>query len=276
MEYLDYYLPTLMRTGVLNIRKIAIDNPALSAEEYLKRFAKLTEEFPQILAELDKISKSKPGEKLASRLNEIKEQLDSIAFNIFTAKFGENPALFAKEIAIRLNSFHTRIANIKPLPKSLVGDQGPYHPKYIGLLNQRLSVLLTWLDGMETLRRMNVMIVDDAAIVLRNITAFLGDKYNIYALTNPVVVDMYLDYMYPELIILDYKMPEISGFDLISIIRAREEYRDTPIIILTATATNEAFMTAVKLGACDFIAKPFTSELLHSKVAKHIVRKQMY
>ena len=75
------------------------------------------------------------------------------------------------------------------------------------------------------------------------------------------------------MILLDYEMPEINGFDLIPIIRKFSEHKDTPIIFLTSLGTMEHVSAAAKLGACDFIVKPFEPDNLREKVAKHIVWK---
>ena len=89
------------------------------------------------------------------------------------------------------------------------------------------------------------------------------------------MVEKFLQQITPELFLLDYKMPELSGFDLIPIIRSFEAHKDTPIIFLTSMATAEYVTNAFALGACDYIVKPFQGKQLREKINKHIVRKKL-
>jgi DNA-binding response OmpR family regulator len=71
-------------------------------------------------------------------------------------------------------------------------------------------------------------------------------------------------------------MPEMSGFELIPIIRGYEEHKETPIVFLTSEGTVDTLTVALGLGANDFIVKPFMPQQLLDKVAKHIIRKPAY
>ena len=74
----------------------------------------------------------------------------------------------------------------------------------------------------------------------------------------------------PDLIILDYLMPEINGFDLITLIRGLPDHKKTPIIMITSEGTVSHVSKAMTLGASDFIVKPFKPQELYDKVTKHI------
>jgi len=115
-----------------------------------------------------------------------------------------------------------------------------------------------------------VLAVDDVASMLRAIQYALKDRYNVYLLSKPEGVPNFLKTEAPDLILLDYLMPTMSGFDLISIIKTIPEHKDTPIIILTTEGTQDHVKEAIKLGASDFIVKPFQPKELNDKVAKHI------
>ena len=115
-----------------------------------------------------------------------------------------------------------------------------------------------------------VLAVDDVASMLRAIQYALHDRYNVYLLSKPEGVPNFLKAEKPDLILLDYLMPTMSGFDLISIIKTIPEHKDTPIIILTTEGTGEHVKEAINLGASDFIVKPFNPKELNDKVAKHI------
>lgn len=69
-----------------------------------------------------------------------------------------------------------------------------------------------------------------------------------------------------SLILLDLRLPDLSGYDLLSKIRAREI--KTPVIIMTAHGSIDAAVEAVRFGACDFLIKPCEADLLRTTVNK--------
>ena len=65
----------------------------------------------------------------------------------------------------------------------------------------------------------------------------------------------------PDLMILDFKLPEMSGLDVLRALRDRQV--DIPVIFITAYGSDEDIVTAFRLGVKDYLAKPFdTSEML--------------
>jgi signal transduction histidine kinase len=70
------------------------------------------------------------------------------------------------------------------------------------------------------------------------------------------------------LILLDVAMPGLDGYETATLIRQRERSRDTPIIFLTANNRSDVHVfRGYSVGAVDYLFKPFTPEILHSKVA---------
>ena len=68
-------------------------------------------------------------------------------------------------------------------------------------------------------------------------------------------------------ILLDVQMPEMDGFEMASLVRAQMKTRYSPIIFLTAIGKSEAEMShGYKVGAVDYLLKPFDAEILRSKV----------
>jgi two-component system alkaline phosphatase synthesis response regulator PhoP len=129
-------------------------------------------------------------------------------------------------------------------------------------------------DNEETAVKPQILAVDDTPVMLRTISSVLGGDYDVFTLSDPMMVEKYLRQMKPDLILLDYKMPGINGFELVPIIKNIEGHKDTPIIFLTSMGTNDHIVTAATLGASDFIVKPFNVDTLREKVAKHIAKKK--
>jgi len=118
--------------------------------------------------------------------------------------------------------------------------------------------------------RYSILVVDDIASMLRTIHHALHDKYEIFLLSKSEVVIDFLHNNKPDLILLDYLMPVLNGFDLIPQIRALPDYSIIPIIIITTEGTFKNVSEAMALGASDFIVKPFEPKELNYKVERHI------
>jgi len=115
-----------------------------------------------------------------------------------------------------------------------------------------------------------ILAVDDSPTILKSVNVFLRDKYSVYTLPEPEKLKELLTMITPDLFILDCNMPVISGFDLVPIIRAYNEYADTPIIFLTGEGTRDNIFVATQLGASDFLVKPINESMLREKVAEHL------
>ena len=70
----------------------------------------------------------------------------------------------------------------------------------------------------------------------------------------------------PDLILLDVMMPGMSGFDVCNILRDLPETRQTPIIFLTAMAETPRKIMGLRLGATDYVTKPFDLRELTARV----------
>lgn len=74
----------------------------------------------------------------------------------------------------------------------------------------------------------------------------------------------------PELILLDILMPEMDGFEVLRRLKAREQSRMIPVIFLSAATETEQRVQGFKLGAVDFISKPFQHDELLARVQTHL------
>ncbi|RYG22121.1 MAG: response regulator [Chitinophagaceae bacterium] len=67
-------------------------------------------------------------------------------------------------------------------------------------------------------------------------------------------------------ILTDLMLPFVSGFELIAKIRADERNNDTPVLVLSALSTANTIVDALKIGANDFLKKPFAINVLLTKI----------
>ncbi len=112
-----------------------------------------------------------------------------------------------------------------------------------------------------------VMIVEDdrsQAIFAESVLRKAG--FETLAITDPLETLDRLERFKPDLILMDLYMPNISGMELTSIIREREQFINTPIVFLSGEQDSEKHFEALSAGGDDFLAKPIRPKHLISAV----------
>ncbi|MGB7056222.1 MAG: response regulator [Geitlerinemataceae cyanobacterium] len=79
-----------------------------------------------------------------------------------------------------------------------------------------------------------------------------------------------LEYIQPDLILLDVMMPEIDGFEVCRHIKSSPQFAEIPVIFMTALADPVDKVKGLELGAVDYITKPFQYEELVARVRLHL------
>jgi PAS domain S-box-containing protein len=74
----------------------------------------------------------------------------------------------------------------------------------------------------------------------------------------------------PDLVLTDIMMPELDGFELLAKLRAEEELKGTPVILLSARAGEEAKIEGLRAGADDYLIKPFAARELLARVETNL------
>jgi len=296
---LNFDFPTLLRLGDLDIRRIAAEKSAITVKDYFTLLSKFIELGPKVTDALNRMARLLADRNDYISLAEMKVLLDELGYSklipvidgIVSAGEKGNTE-FAADCAKRaLNDFkrlYTRTetaiktgvsedqANAAD-PNDLLFSFMSYSRNYgVTAAGRPLKEILEQVDSAESTRKMRVLAVDDSPTMLKTIISTLKDQYKVFTLSNSTQVERFLQQITPELFLLDYKMPDLNGFELVPIIRSFEEHKDTPIIFLTSMGTKEHISAAAMLGACDFVVKPFDSVTLHDKIAKHIVRKKSF
>jgi signal transduction histidine kinase len=117
--------------------------------------------------------------------------------------------------------------------------------------------------------RVDILLVDDHEENLLALEAILVDpSFNLVrAASGRAALKEVLRREF-ALILLDVAMPDLDGYETAELIRSRERSRQTPIIFLTANYRSDAqVFRGYSVGAVDYIFKPFSAEILRSKVA---------
>ncbi|ADK85281.1 two component, sigma54 specific, transcriptional regulator, Fis family [Desulfarculus baarsii DSM 2075] len=106
-----------------------------------------------------------------------------------------------------------------------------------------------------------ILVVDDEKNYLVVLEALLrGEGYDVRTADNGQAALRLADEDEPDLVITDMKMPRMSGIELIQALRV--DHPDLPVIVMTAYGTVENAVEAMKLGATDYIIKPFENREL--------------
>jgi two-component system chemotaxis response regulator CheY len=71
-----------------------------------------------------------------------------------------------------------------------------------------------------------------------------------------------------DLVLLDWNMPELSGIDFLKKVRAIEQYKGLPIIMVTSESAKYNVIEALKGGATDYIVKPVNEKVFFEKISK--------
>lgn len=116
--------------------------------------------------------------------------------------------------------------------------------------------------------RKKVLVVDDSAVLLRNVKAILEKEYDVLVATSGEKGIQMAKKKQPDLIVLDYEMPEMNGKQTMEEIRKDEEIREIPIMFLTGVADKENIAGVLALNPAGYLLKPITSERLMEEIDK--------
>lgn len=71
-----------------------------------------------------------------------------------------------------------------------------------------------------------------------------------------------------DLVISDWNMPNLDGLGMLKAIREDPALKDTPVLMVTAQASQACVLEAIRAGATNYIVKPFTADTLKGKIEK--------
>lgn len=74
----------------------------------------------------------------------------------------------------------------------------------------------------------------------------------------------------PSLVMLDLMLPYIDGYELLQMMRSDPRWQRTPVIVLSGKSQEEDIVRAFKLGASDFVVKPFRTNEMMARIIRHI------
>jgi len=120
-----------------------------------------------------------------------------------------------------------------------------------------------------------ILIVDDTPINLQILVEVLGDEYEIVFATNGKDALAIAESSQPDLILLDIQMPGMNGYEVFKALKSIPHLEDVSIIFLTAMSQPEDEIAGLKLGAVDYITKPFHPDIVRLRVRNQLELKRL-
>lgn len=121
-----------------------------------------------------------------------------------------------------------------------------------------------------------ILIVDDEPYNLDYLEQELEDLgHDLFTCENGIKALALIDAEKPDLVLLDIMMPGMDGFEVLSRMKAKTESRDIPVIIISAANSLESVVQGIKLGADDYLPKPFEPTLLKARITSTLEKKHL-
>jgi len=135
------------------------------------------------------------------------------------------------------------------------------------------------LDSSYTQEKKSILLVEDNKAMIHFLFNKLRVKYNVFCSLNGAEALKKLQNLpiIPDLILSDIMMDKMDGFAFLKVISEQNKYNHIPVIFLTAKSSPTDRLKGLKLGAIDFISKPFSFEELSQKietVLDNVVKQQ--
>ena len=140
------------------------------------------------------------------------------------------------------------------------------YKKYLGVLIANLSIANC------NMERKNVILVDDSSVNLKIGFFSLKDNYNVKTIPSGEELLVYLksEETTPDLILLDIEMPGMDGFETFEKIKTNPKTAEIPVIFLTASNSIEFEERSYRIGATDYMHKPYYPPFLRKRIDLHI------
>lgn len=170
----------------------------------------------------------------------------------------------------------------KYLPLLLIGDQedqevfdqnvkpGADRRVDPGLGENAIKNAIIGVIGLRSIEEKHVLVVDDDPVVLRMVRSYLDENYVVTAVKSGKLALKFLEKQKPDVILLDYMMPEWDGPTTLQLIRSKEAYKRIPVIFMTGVTDKNLVMECLSLKPQGYLIKPVSKADLLNKLKEII------
>lgn len=158
-------------------------------------------------------------------------------------------------------------------PKSSIISQAAEHP--VTLPEPPVSASPVVVHKQNTAVSQRLLIVEDNDDLRIYLTNTLGEDYQVQSCLNGKEALEILSEFKPDLVLSDIMMPEMSGDELCAAIKGNIETSHIPVLLLTALGDEKNMLEGLKIGADDYMAKPFSINLLKASISRLIANRRL-
>jgi CheY-like chemotaxis protein len=115
-----------------------------------------------------------------------------------------------------------------------------------------------------------ILIIDDELSIRMLLENFLSKDFSVTSAADGLAALEWLEGNLPDLIICDIQMPQMDGYEFLEKVRQRGYTRHTPVIMLSGAESSKDRIKCYRLGAQDFLVKPFNPEELGELIRKNL------
>lgn len=115
-----------------------------------------------------------------------------------------------------------------------------------------------------------IVLADDNADMRDYVSRLLAGRYEVIAVADGQSALNVIEQQRPDLVLSDVMMPVMDGFEFLRRVRANEQTREIPVILLSARAGEESRIEALEASADDYLVKPFSARELLALVDTHL------
>lgn len=112
----------------------------------------------------------------------------------------------------------------------------------------------------------NILVIDDSGMTLRTMMEWLNGPYTVRVVNSALKASPMIEETVPDLILLDYEMPDCSGADFFQLLKEKEETRSIPVVFLTSKDDIETVKSVLALRPAGYVLKTTTKELLIERI----------
>ncbi len=115
---------------------------------------------------------------------------------------------------------------------------------------------------------MKVLVVDDSRAIRRIISDIMKQlDFEVQEAANGLeALERLEEFGAPDIVLVDWNMPEMNGLEFIKAVRANPKYQDLPLMMVTTETEMERMALAFLAGVNEYVMKPFDKQTIHDKL----------
>lgn len=119
-----------------------------------------------------------------------------------------------------------------------------------------------------------ILVIDDEKTIRILLENYLKKEYDVTTKSDGEEgLNWLQEGNFPDLIVSDIQMPNLDGHEFIKNVRASGYFKEIPMIMLSGIESSAEKVKALKMGANDYMVKPFNPEELEVRIELHLARK---